>query len=267
MKKILFGLIGEKLGHSFSSEIHSLFYKKMNLSAHYYIFEIEKKSLSSAVDSMKTLNIKGFNVTIPYKTEVMKYIDNISPEVRNIGAVNTITLENGRTHGYNTDYFGFKATLEKYGIDIVNKKILILGTGGVSKSVKQYLIDKGVSKIKTASRNPVKENEISYNDLKNLGKMDIIINCTPVGMYPHSDESPVDAGVISKFNTAIDMIYNPEKTLFLKTAEDLGLKTVNGLYMLIVQALKSEELWNNIKIEENIIDEIYQEIREKLYEK
>ncbi|MDV3426033.1 MAG: shikimate dehydrogenase [Bacillota bacterium] len=265
--KILFGLIGEKLGHSYSAEIHSLLYKKLNINAHYYTFEIDRSRLSSAVDSMKTLNIKGLNVTIPYKTQVMKHIDRISSEAKNIGAVNTITLENGKTHGYNTDYFGFLATLDKYKVDIKDKKIVLLGTGGVSKSAKQYLLDNGVSDIKTASRSPKNADEISYSDIRKLEDMDIIINCTPVGMFPNIDNSPVGPDVISKFKIALDMIYNPEKTKFLKIAEDLGLKTANGLYMLVVQAIKSEELWNNIKIEEAVINEIYNEISGKIYEK
>ncbi|MFA6941260.1 MAG: shikimate dehydrogenase [Clostridiaceae bacterium] len=265
--KNLFGLIGEKLGHSYSVDIHSLLYKKLDINAHYYTFEIERNKLSSAVDSMKTLNIKGLNVTIPYKTQVMKYIDCNSSEAKNIGAVNTITLENGRTHGYNTDYFGFKGMLYKYKIDIKDKKILLLGTGGVSKSIKQYLLDNEVKDIKTASRNPENQGEMSYEDIKKSEDMDIIINCTPVGMFPNIENSPVESSVISKFKIALDIIYNPEKTEFLKIAEKLGLKTANGLYMLVVQAIKSEELWNNIKIEETVIDEIYNEIREQIYEK
>lgn len=265
--KNLFGLIGEKLSHSYSVDIHSLLYKKLNINAHYYTFEIERNKLSSAVDSMKTLNIKGLNVTIPYKSQIMKYIDCNSSEAKNIGAVNTITLENGRTHGYNTDYFGFMAMLYKYKIDIKDKKILLLGTGGVSKSIKQYLLDNEVKDIKTASRNPENPGEISYKELTELGNMDIIINCTPVGMFPHIENSPVESSVISKFKTALDIIYNPEKTKFLKIAEDLGLKTANGLYMLVVQAIKSEELWNNIKIDDAVIDEIYNELREQIYEK
>jgi shikimate dehydrogenase len=269
--KNLFGLIGERLTHSFSSQIHSSLYKKLNINAHYYTFEIERKSLSSAVDSMKTLNIKGFNVTIPYKTDIMRYVDQISLESKNIGAINTITLENGKTHGYNTDYFGFKAMLEKYQIDIKNKKIVILGTGGAAKAIKQYLLDSGIKDLISVSRNPKaaidNSKVISYEELKDIEDKDIIINCTPVGMFPDIDTSPVCSNVIAKFKLAIDMIYNPEKTKFLKQAEDLGLKTVNGLYMLVAQAVKSEELWNDIKVGEAVVDEIYRDLREKLYEK
>jgi len=268
--KILFGLIGEKLGHSFSSQIHSSLYKKLNINAHYYTFEIDRSRLSSAVDSMKTLNIRGLNVTIPYKTEIMKYVDSISLESKNIGAINTITLENEKTHGYNTDYFGFKAMLEKCKINVKGKKIVLLGTGGVSKSVRQYLLDNGAQELLIVSRNlgnEINSKEIiSYKELEEIEEKDIIINCTPVGMFPNIDESPVSSSVISKFKIALDMIYNPEKTKFLKLAEGLGLKSANGLYMLVVQAIKSEELWNNIKVDEIVVDEIYEEIREKLYE-
>lgn len=268
--KNLYGLIGEKLNHSFSAQIHSSLYKKLNIDAHYYTFEIDRKSLPSAVDSMRTLNIKGFNVTIPYKTEIMKYVDTISAESKNIGAINTIALENGKTHGYNTDYFGFKAMLGKFHINIMGKKIVIIGTGGVAKAIRQYLLDNGVSDLISVSRNPKGVinlgKVISYEELEKIEDKDVIINCTPVGMFPNVDVSPVSGSIISKFKIALDMIYNPEKTKFLIQAEDLGLETVNGLYMLVVQAIKSEELWNDIKVEENVIGQIYKELREKLYE-
>lgn len=267
--KMLAGLIGEKLTHSYSVEIHSLFYKINNMSAHYYLFEIDKKKLYSAVEGMKTLNIKGLNVTIPYKTEVMKCLDNISEEAKKIGAVNTITLENDKTHGYNTDYYGFKHLLKKNDIHIENKSVFILGSGGSAKAIYQVVLDKNPKEIFVVSRKEEVEGfeeakVVPYSYLNGIKTSDIIINCTPVGMHPNVEISPVEKDILGKFKIAIDIIFNPKETLFLKYAKENGLKYVNGLYMLVAQAMRSEELWNNIIIEDDLIDEIYNEMEERL---
>ena len=258
-----YGLIGEKLGHSFSPVINGLILKKINAEGTYNLFEIKKGNLKEAIQSLKILGCSGVNVTIPYKIEVMNYLDEISEEAAKIGAVNTVAFCNGKLKGYNTDYFGFGLTLKKYKIDVKNKSAYILGTGGVSKAVSRYLMDNGIKSVTYVSREAnghSKDNTeiISYDELKRC-RGDIIINCTPCGMYPAVDNCPVDRSTLEKFDTAVDLIYNPEYTLFLKLGMELGLKTANGLYMLIAQNAASQNVWRGIDVPLEVIDEVYKE--------
>lgn len=266
MKKFM--LIGERLSHSISPQIHKSIMEKSNIIGSYELYQIEKDKLYSEIDKIKKDGINGINVTIPYKVDVMNYIHHLSQEAKSIGAVNTILFNKDYLYGYNTDYFGFGITLDKFNIPVKNRKIAVLGTGGASKAVIQYIKDKGAAYICSASRSP--ENLslnasdieiIGYRDLKSLKGYDIIINSTPCGMYPHIDEMPIDTHILSNFNFAIDLIYNPKETLFLKSANKLGLKAVNGLYMLIGQAVKAQEIWNDINISYDIINSIYDEIQ------
>lgn len=265
-----YGLIGEKLGHSLSPEIHNRLFQLLDMKGSYSLFEIDKKDIGESIDDLRTLNIKGCNVTIPYKEEIMRYIDFISPEGKAIGAINTIHIKEGKSYGYNTDYFGFGLMLKKFAVDINEKIVVILGAGGAAKAVVQYLLDNEVAQVILVSRNKQEASRkfskvkiIDYDELKDLQQGDIIINTTPCGMYPKVDTSVVNKDVIAKFKVAIDLIYNPEKTLFLNWAEELDLKAINGLYMLIGQAIKAEEIWNNIKISQAIINEIYEEFVKK----
>ena len=269
---VLFGLLGEKLSHSISPAIHSLIFKELNIDGCYHLFEVEKENLRVAVGGLGALGAKGVNVTIPYKVPIMEYIDELSPEAQKIGSINTICFNGKKTIGYNTDYYGFGMALDKYEISITGKKAVILGYGGAAKGVAAYLIDNGVKDIIVASRDIeglnnigiVKDlNLIKYNEIINLNDCDIIINCTPCGMYPEISNSPLQREVIEKFSIAFDLIYNPKETLFLKHAKNAGLKAVNGLYMLVGQAVASEKLWNGVEISREIIDKIYEEIGSK----
>lgn len=267
-----YGLIGEKLGHSISPEIHSLILEKLDQRGLYNLFEIKKENIADALLGLKALEARGVNVTIPYKIDVMKYMDKLSEEGKKIGAINTISFNKNMLTGYNTDYFGFGASLKNAGIEVKNKGIAVLGTGGVSKAVVQYLIDSNAGKITIVSRNPEKKlydgcsiKVISYNDLSCLLNFDVIINCTPLGMYPNIDASPVNSEILSHFSTAVDLIYNPKKTQFLRLAGDLGLKTLNGLYMLVAQAAAAQEIWNGIVINNEVVDDIYNVIESKFY--
>jgi len=266
-----YGLIGEKLDHSISPQIHKLILEKINSKGLYNIFEIKRENLKAAVDGLKALGAKGINITIPYKIEIMQYLDEISKEAEKIGAINTICFSNGILKGYNTDYHGFGAALNKAKVDVQNKEVVILGSGGAAKAVAQYLIDNEIKDIIYVSRNPENTAEnmkdfkiISYNDINNLMDTDIIINCTPCGMYPKVKTSPVNKNIFSKFSTAVDLIYNPEETLYLREAREAGLKTVNGLYMLVAQAVAAQEIWHDINISEQIVEEIYKEIYNKV---
>ncbi|WP_446898929.1 shikimate dehydrogenase [Clostridium sp. LBM24168] len=259
-----YGLIGKKLVHSFSPMINSMVLKKIGLTGNYNLFEVENGNLGKAVEALKVLGCKGTNVTIPYKVEVMKYLDEISEEARSIGAINTIKFSGDVLKGHNTDYYGFGMTLKKHGIDIMGKSVVILGTGGASMAVERYILDNGVGKILYVSRNPKKTLKpgfevISYDELKNIENSDIIINCTPCGMYPNIDNCPVDREILHKFSAAVDLIYNPKNTLLLKRGKEMGLKTVNGLYMLIAQNVASQRIWHGMDISLEVVEQVYDE--------
>lgn len=262
---IRLGLLGEKLGHSISPEIHRLILKSLGLEGEYLLYEVEPEKLQGKIKELGKLGIKGLNVTIPYKLSVMKFLDEISPEAQKIGAVNTITFSEHVLRGYNTDYFGIKATFKRHNIDLKNKSVAILGTGGAAASVFQCAFDLGAGHIRLASRRPTEGRAIwsqrggaviSYEELEKTSG-DIIINCTPIGMYPNTGASPVEKHIIKKFSTAFDLIYNPGETMFLKYAEELGLTFFGGLYMLAAQAVEAEKIWNKKEINDEVIEEIY----------
>ncbi|WP_129598636.1 shikimate dehydrogenase [Anaerophilus nitritogenes] len=259
-----YGLIGEKLTHSFSPLIHKIILKELNKEGPYNLFEIQKRHLKDEIEKFKIANIKGVNVTIPYKTDIMPYLDHISDEAMRIGAVNTLDFKDSKIIGYNTDYYGFGRMLDRNHVEIKNKKAVILGTGGASKAVNTYLLDHGIKEIVFVSRGVRKEkldiNCISYDEVDTLKEYEIVINCTPCGMYPHIEASPLKKETILKFETAIDLIYNPLETLFLNNAKEGNLKTINGLYMLVGQAVASQEIWNGINIDPNICDLIYNKV-------
>ncbi|EYE89681.1 shikimate 5-dehydrogenase [Fervidicella metallireducens AeB] len=260
----VYGLIGKKLLHSFSPKIHSLLLKEMDLEGRYNLYEIEEEKLEESFLNLKNIGVKGLNVTIPYKVKIINYLDKLSDEAVKIGAVNTIQFLNGKALGYNTDYFGFKLTIEKYGVRVKNTRALILGTGGAARVVYHYLVDSGVSEVAFCSRDikNVKMDSdkkiISYGDIKYENNFDLLINCTPCGMYPDTGVSPIAEEEIEKFSTIIDLIYNPKETLLIKYGKERGLKTINGLYMLVAQAYASQCIWNlrEITVNDIIIDNI-----------
>ncbi|MDD7794936.1 shikimate dehydrogenase [Clostridium sp. 'White wine YQ'] len=263
----LYGLLGEKLGHSLSPEIHEQIFKNLNINGNYALFQIKKEDLFKVIEAINVLGISGVNVTIPYKQEIMKYLDFISEEARNIDAVNTIVFKDGKSYGYNTDYFGFQNMLKREDIILKDKIAVVLGTGGASKSVIQCLRDNKVKKIYMVSRNKesIKGNDntdiivVSYEELSNISG-DMLINTTPVGMYPNINETPVNKDIISNFEVIVDIIYNPQETKLLRLGKELGLKTINGMYMLVDQAVKAEEIWQERVIDENISNEIYNKL-------
>lgn len=260
-----YGLLGEKLGHSISPKIHKILFDYFKWNYKYNLYEIENDKLDSFINKIKDEDIKGFNITIPYKEDIMEYLDEVSDEVEKIGAVNTVLNDNGRLLGYNTDYFGFGYLLEENNVDAKDKIAVILGYGGAAKALEHYLLDKGVTKLYVASRNPNKELNrdrlefISYDELKDI-KGDIIVNSTPVGMYPNIDNSPIDENIIDNYNILVDIIYNPEETLFMKIGKEKNKIVIGGLLMLIGQAVKAEEIWQKSKIEKDVSKKIYMEI-------
>lgn len=253
-----FALIGEKLGHSYSGIIHKRFFEltSRNTSS-YELIEIPKDSLESEFKKISQ-KYSGINVTIPYKTEVMKYLTDISPEADSMGAVNTISFLEGSIKGYNTDYLGFRETLEQWQIDPKGKRVVILGTGGASKSALSVCRDMGAKSITFVSSSGKAVGEYKTLTYSDDIEGDILINCTPVGMYPNTDKSPLEK---INFDIVADMIYNPGETELIKRASANGSKCVNGLYMLISQALHSQAIWQGESYRGDIARIIYDELK------
>jgi len=245
-KKLTYGLLGKNISYSFSKNYFSDKFKKLNRNdCEYLNFDLENVSdFKSIFNSDK--NIKGLNVTIPYKQAIIPFLDNISKEAKEIGAVNTIKIENGKLLGYNTDVFGFKKSLLSV-IKPSNDLAIILGWGGAAKGIKYVLKDLGF-KVKVVSRKPINENMLVYNDLneKLLKKVKLIVNCTPLGTFPNVEECPnIPYQYLNKNHILFDLIYNPPTTKFLERGFENGATIKSGLDMLKFQAEKSWEIWNS----------------------
>ena len=247
-----YGLIGEKLSHSFSKEIHE------SLADYTYeLCEIEREDLTNF---LKNREFCAINVTMPYKKEVIPHLDEISSAASELQAVNCIVNKNGRLYGYNTDYFGMRDLILRSGIDISDKKVLILGTGGTSRTSALVCKDLGVKEIIKVSRT-AKDNAITYEEAqKKHFDADIIINTTPSGMYPDCDNSPINLDKFENLCAVFDAIYNPLRTKLVIDAKAKGLYAEGGLYMLVSQAVHAVELFKNIKFDDQKIDEIYNKI-------
>ena len=267
-----FGLLGEKLGHSYSKEIHEIFFELTGKNASYKMIEKEIGEIGELMESIRNGEFNGINVTIPYKLEVIKYLDEVSETAKKIGAVNTITLRDGKLIGDNSDYFGFLKTLELNDIDVNGKKVLVLGTGGASKAIYNALVDKGAENIYLGT---IIENDpfdlrtqdrlIHYSAIAGLRNIELIVNCTPVGMYPAVDNCPLEGKNLINANAVVDIVYNPEETVLMAKYKLRGVKVANGLTMLISQAIKSEEIWHNEEYGAEILKEIHKRLSKKLY--
>ena len=247
-----YGLIGEHLPHSFSKIIHEKI-----ASYNYDLHEL----MTHEVDSfMRKAAFSGINVTIPYKQTVIPYLDEISDQAAKIGAVNTIVNRDGKLCGYNTDYFGMRDLLIRNGTDPAGKKVLILGTGGTSKTAYAVVSDMGAAEIHKVSRTG-KEGALTYGEAcTNHSDAEIIINTTPCGMYPGIDDSPVDLDCFPRLCGLVDAIYNPLRTVLVLEAQKRGIPAQGGLYMLVVQAVYAAELFTGEKIDDAVTEEVYREI-------
>ena len=246
MASKIFGLIGYPLGHSFSRKFFNDKFEKENIDAEYQNFEIP--NLSNVEEILKRTDIAGLNVTIPYKLQIMEHLDNIDSNAAAIGSVNVIKIErNGSsltTKGFNTDIIGFHDSIAPHLKDI-HQNALILGTGGASKAVAQCFYNLGISHT-FVSRNPGND-RITYGDITDdiINRHKIIVNTTPLGMYPKVDTCPdIPYESITPDHICFDLTYNPSETLFLKKSKDRGALTINGLEMLIGQALAAWKIWN-----------------------
>lgn len=246
-----YGLFGKTLGHSISQGIHQKIYEVTGINAAYKNFEISENQLVDALEAMDLLKISGANVTIPYKEDFLPLLDEVSPLARKLHAVNTIKNKDGKFIGFNTDYDGISMTFDLMKWTVENKKAYILGSGGASHAIAQYLKDEGAASITIVSRAPDElKGEWEFIDYKELEDRagDFIINCTPVGMHPNIEATPVDETILKKFRYLFDMTYNPVETIFLQIGKRLGKETSNGLTMLVGQAMRSVEIWEEQKI-------------------
>ena len=248
-RKMKCGLIGEHLTHSFSPMIHAQI-----ADYTYRLFELPCDRVG---DFVKGGELDAFNVTIPYKKTVMPYLDRISPEAVRIGAVNTVVRrKDGSLDGYNTDYFGFDLMLKASGVEVKGKKAVILGSGGASLTVQTVLADRGAREIIVVGR----ELEDNYSNIGRHYDADIIVNATPVGMYPNNGKRLIELEKFEGCQGVFDLIYNPAKTALLLDAERLGIPHMNGLYMLVAQAVKAYELFTDEKAESGAVERIIEKI-------
>ena len=238
-----FGLLGRKLGHSFSPELHELIGEE---TGHAYPYEIFEKEPEELEDFIRNGKWSGLNVTIPYKQEVMKYLDELSPEAEAIGAVNVIVRRNGRLKGFNTDYFGFKKMLERNGVNVEGRKCVVLGNGGASKAVTQVLFDKKASEVHVLSHKAIDEGAA----IKENRDCEIIVNTTPVGMYPETGKSVLNPGGFPKLRWAVDVIFNPLRTNFICQAQKSLIDAIGGLDMLVYQGIYSAMLFTTLSFDD-----------------
>lgn len=259
------GVIGHPIEHSMSPPMHNNAFKELNMDYVYVAFHVLPENIEKLIESCKTLDIKGLNVTIPHKTSVIPFLDEIDPTAKKIGAVNTIQFKNGIAKGFNTDGIGAIKSIQEY-TTLKGKNVLIIGAGGASKAISFTLINENINSLVIANRS--KENacnlienirmqcdfeEISYVDIKDASELiddvDIIINTTPIGMYPkHEVEPPIKTDKINEKHIVMDVIYNPLETVLLKEARLNGATTINGTSMLINQGLESFKIFTGCKV-------------------
>lgn len=269
-KTNLTGIFGYPLEHSMSPLMHNACFLAHKLNYCYVPLRVKPGMLKDAVNAVKVLGFRGINVTIPYKVEMLNYVDELSHEAEYIGAVNTIVIENNRIKGFNTDAPGFIASLRAKSVEIKNKKVLVLGAGGAARAVCCGLLTENAKQVMVAARNQKKINEFvarfltlgnitgclleSEEYLQSLQECDIVVNCTPIGMFPHNSEClPIPWNLINTKACVCDLVYNPLKTAFLSKAEEYGLKTIGGLGMLVYQGSIAFEMWTGVKPDNSIM--------------
>ena len=246
------GLLGRKLGHSYSPQIHGLLGDYS-----YALFEKEPEQLTAF---LKDGDFTGINVTIPYKKDVIPYLDALSPAAQKIGSVNTIVRRaDGSLFGHNSDYFGFVSLVKHSGIAVEGKKVLVLGSGGTSNMVVTALRDLGAAPVVIS-----RSGENNYGNLHLHSDASVIVNATPVGMYPNTGVSPIDLSRFPKLDGVLDVIYNPAKTQLLLDAESLGIPHENGLWMLVAQAKEASEYFTGKKLSDDMIARIHHKLSRQM---
>lgn len=245
-----FCLIGEKLGHSFSVPIHRFY------GAEYELREIARDSLG---DFVKNCPFDGFNVTIPYKTEIMRYLDEVEPRAAKIGSVNTVVYRGGKSVGYNTDIDGIAEMLAFQGIPLGNKHVMILGSGGTGRTAAALASEAGAKSVTVVSR----QGKVNYANYAEKKETQIVINTAPVGMYPDNGGKLISLDFPALEGVA-DVIYNPLKTRLILEAEARGVPAAGGLRMLVAQAFFSEALWRGVSLDRALLDGAYRALRREM---
>lgn len=245
------GLLGRKLGHSYSPQIHAMMGD--------YSYDLFEKEPEEVGDFVLHGDYDAMNVTIPYKKDVIPYLDEVDEIAKRLGSVNTIVRKNGKLEGHNTDYYGFHSMVLRSGIQVAGKKVLVLGTGGTSVTAQAVLADLG-AQVVVISRS----GENNYENLDRHLDACVIVNTTPVGMYPNTGVAPLDVSRFSKLEGVLDVIYNPSRTQFLLDGETLGLPYENGLWMLVAQAKLASEFFTGSKLEDSIIGDIHHRLKNQM---
>ncbi len=283
--KIL-GVIGDPIKHSLSPQIHNTIIRSLNLNYVYVPFWINEEDLEDAFKGFKAIKISGFNITIPHKKSAIKFLDEVSQEALLMGAVNTVKNIDGKLYGYNTDGDGFIRSLRQQGLDVKDKNVVVLGAGGSARGICVKMAMEEANSITILNRtyekaeeicNIINENikSIAKCDIleetslkRHMGNCDLLINTTPIGMYPHEEDNPVETlDFINPTAVVCDLIYNPSTTKLLRVAEERGLKTINGWGMLVFQAVNAFEIWTGVKVDKLVVDDILDKNNGKEYKK
>lgn len=276
-KTIQLGIIGDPVDHSFSPKMHNFIAGRMGMDYVYSAFHVSPDDVGDAIKGIRALGIRGINVTAPHKVAVMQYLDEVSEQAKILGSVNTIVNRDGRLIGYNTDSEGFYLALSNAGIKIEGAKLLVMGAGGVVKPTLTRIIQAKPESITIVNRTKSKAESLAGALYEATGFMvkteidkldfDIVLNTTSAGMAPQLDALPIDSidgfdslDFIHSGMAAVDMIYNPSETLFLKQARENGAKTLNGLDMLIYQGLTAYELFTGTKLPSDIAEVVRKEV-------
>ena len=254
-----YALFGEHLGHSLSVPIHEAVFRRLGLQADYRLIELPREGFREAAEAAMA-GLDGFNVTIPYKQDVMPLLARLDDRAARVGAVNTVTMAD-RT-GHNTDVQGFTAMLRRAEIDPAGMPCWVLGTGGASKAVRVALEDAGAASIAMVSRHP-EAGEKSYGELRREFR-GLLVNCTPAGMYPHPEGCPVPPEaleeVLRRAEGVADLIYNPPETRLTAAARRMGIPACTGLPMLVAQAVEAESLWQGYSLPDELVDDVLHEV-------
>lgn len=269
------GLIGNPVGHSISPLIHNTLAERLNQNLAYVTFKVESGDVAAAVKGSYALGIKGMNVTVPHKQAVMETLVDIDPLAKSIGAVNTLVRVDGGYKGYNTDYLGIRRQLIEDGIDIKGREVIVLGAGGASRAVTFMCAVEGAKRVYLLNRSVDKAVELAQdvntyiggdkvypmqlNDYNKLaGKKYIVIQTTSRGLYPDVDAAPIEnEDFYDMIEAAVDIIFNPSETKFMRLAGEHGARVYNGIEMLLYQGVAAYELWNDVKVSGELCRELY----------
>jgi len=252
------GLLGKSIKYSISPFIHNEFYRLNNIPLDYRIFDLEEEQLDDFIKILRKNNIIGFNVTIPYKEHIIKYLDEVVYPAKEIGAINTVLVTKDKLIGYNTDYYGFIKSLDNIKFEWKNSKVLIIGGGGSAKAVLYAFHNKGAKIVDMVVRNEnsVKNHRQLVNNIYNfkwdfnLVNYDIVVNCTPLGGANNIEKMPINIVGANGNTVFYDLNYTPEVSVFLKKGEGFGCHIINGKNMLLNQAYKAIEIWHEYIIED-----------------